>query len=60
MPPAETPDQRLSDYSYELPESAIAQAPVEPRHSARMLLAPPGVGRPRRRPTFRCGISSAC
>jgi S-adenosylmethionine:tRNA ribosyltransferase-isomerase len=31
---------RLSDYDYELPEERIAQTPVEPRDSARLLLVP--------------------
>ena len=30
-------DDRLSSYSYELPEKAIAQMAVEPRHSARLM-----------------------
>lgn len=30
-------DQRLSSYVFELPESFIAQRPVEPRHAARLL-----------------------
>jgi S-adenosylmethionine:tRNA ribosyltransferase-isomerase len=38
-------DQRLSSYSFELPEDRIAQRPVEPRHSARLLAVdPPGRG----------------
>jgi hypothetical protein len=28
-------DQQLSSYSFDLPEAAIAQRPVEPRHAAR-------------------------
>ncbi|MFO7299221.1 MAG: tRNA preQ1(34) S-adenosylmethionine ribosyltransferase-isomerase QueA [Actinomycetes bacterium] len=28
---------RVSDFTYELPEDAIAQVPVEPRHSSRLL-----------------------
>lgn len=31
---------RLSDYDYELPEERIAQTPVEPRDSARLLVVP--------------------
>jgi S-adenosylmethionine:tRNA ribosyltransferase-isomerase len=34
-------DLRLSSYSYALPEAAIAQRPVEPRHAARMLAVAP-------------------
>lgn len=37
-------DDRLSSYHYTLPEEAIAQAPVEPRHSARLLCVEPGTG----------------
>ena len=39
--PAEL-DQRLSSYDYDLPESFIAQRPVEPRHAARLLAVDPG------------------
>lgn len=42
------PDSRdllLSSYDYCLPEERIAQAPVEPRHDARLLVVPP-VDRP--------------
>lgn len=38
------PDPRdclLSSYDYQLPEERIAQAPVEPRHAARLLMVPP-------------------
>ena len=38
------PDPRdclLSSYNYQLPEERIAQAPVEPRHAARLLMVPP-------------------
>ena len=34
-------DQQLSSYDYPLPPERIAQAPVEPRHSARLLMVPP-------------------
>ena len=37
-------DLRLSSYSFDLPETAIAQRPVEPRHAARMLEVLPGSG----------------
>ncbi|MCP9888849.1 tRNA preQ1(34) S-adenosylmethionine ribosyltransferase-isomerase QueA [Cyanobium sp. ATX 6A2] len=30
-------DQRLSSYSFDLPQNRIAQRPVEPRHAARLL-----------------------
>jgi len=33
-------DQLLSSYDYLLPQNRIAQAPVEPRHAARMLMVP--------------------
>ena len=33
-------DQLLSSYDYLLPQDRIAQAPVEPRHAARMLMVP--------------------
>jgi S-adenosylmethionine:tRNA ribosyltransferase-isomerase len=33
-------DQQLSSYAYHLPPERIAQAPVEPRHDARLLIAP--------------------
>ena len=32
-------DQQLSSYAYHLPPARIAQAPVEPRHDARLLVA---------------------
>ena len=35
-------DQRLSSYDFVLPESFIAQRPVEPRHAARLLVVDPG------------------
>ncbi len=34
-------DLQLSSYDYRLPEELIAQSPVEPRHAARLLMAPP-------------------
>ena len=34
-------DLQLSSYDYPLPPEHIAQAPVEPRHSARLLMVPP-------------------
>jgi S-adenosylmethionine:tRNA ribosyltransferase-isomerase len=34
-------DLQLSAYDYVLPEERIAQAPVEPRHDARLLVVPP-------------------
>ena len=34
-------DLQLSSYDYPLPPERIAQAPVEPRHSARLLMVPP-------------------
>ena len=37
-------DDHLSSYDYTLPEEAIAQTPVEPRHSARLLCVEPGTG----------------
>ncbi|MYA90366.1 MAG: hypothetical protein F4Y10_00940 [Synechococcus sp. SB0663_bin_10] len=37
-------DDHLSSYDYTLPEAAVAQAPVEPRHSARLLCVEPGAG----------------
>ncbi|MGL6135135.1 MAG: tRNA preQ1(34) S-adenosylmethionine ribosyltransferase-isomerase QueA [Prochlorococcaceae cyanobacterium] len=38
-------DQRLSSYSFDLPQNRIAQRPVEPRHAARLLAVDPaGVG----------------
>ena len=33
-------DQQLSSYAYHLPPERIAQAPVEPRHDARLMIAP--------------------
>ncbi len=37
-------DLRLSSYDFELPESFIAQRPVEPRHGARLLAVEPAAG----------------
>jgi S-adenosylmethionine:tRNA ribosyltransferase-isomerase len=37
-------DWLLSSYDYPLPPEAIAQTPVEPRHSARLLMVDPGEG----------------
>ena len=34
-------DQRLSSYVFDLPETFIAQRPVEPRHAARLLVVEP-------------------
>ena len=34
-------DLKLSSYNYVLPEDRIAQTPVEPRHTARLLAVPP-------------------
>ena len=34
-------DHQLSSYDYPLPPERIAQVPVEPRHSARLLMVPP-------------------
>ena len=40
-------DLLLSNYDFHLPEARIAQRPVEPRHSARLLVVDPaGVGEP--------------
>ena len=39
--PSDPSDQRLSSYVFELPESFIAQRPVEPRHAARLLAVGP-------------------
>ncbi len=33
---------RISDYDYDLPEELIAQAPIEPRDAARLLVVPTG------------------
>ena len=37
-------DRLLSSYDFDLPREAIAQQPVEPRHSARLLVVEPGQG----------------
>ena len=37
-------DQWLSNYGFDLPEAAIAQRPVEPRHEARLLVVQPQAG----------------
>jgi S-adenosylmethionine:tRNA ribosyltransferase-isomerase len=37
-------DRLLSSYDFALPREAIAQQPVEPRHSARLLVVEPGEG----------------
>lgn len=37
-------DRRLSSYDFHLPQEAIAQQPVEPRHSARLLVVEPADG----------------
>jgi S-adenosylmethionine:tRNA-ribosyltransferase-isomerase (queuine synthetase) len=44
------PAVKLSDFDYHLPESLIAQAPVEPRDSARLLHHDIGGDDPSRRP----------
>ena len=36
----ESSDSHLSSYDYDLPQARIAQAPVEPRHSAGLMLVP--------------------
>ncbi len=38
---SEPEDQRLSSYAFALPETQIAQRPVEPRHAARLLVVEP-------------------
>ena len=37
-------DTKLSSYNFHLPEAAIAQRPIEPRHQARMLAVKPVQG----------------
>ena len=44
MSASDSADLRLSSYAFELPEAAIAQRPLEPRHAARMLEVLPGAG----------------
>ena len=44
VPASDSADLKLSSYDFELPEAAIAQRPVEPRHAARMLEVVPGEG----------------
>jgi S-adenosylmethionine:tRNA ribosyltransferase-isomerase len=39
--PSEPADRQLSSYDFELPPERIAQRPVEPRHSARLLAVDP-------------------
>ena len=39
--PSDPVDQRLSSYVFDLPETFIAQTPLEPRHSARLLVVDP-------------------
>jgi S-adenosylmethionine:tRNA ribosyltransferase-isomerase len=41
---ADANDRLLSSYDFALPREAIAQQPVEPRHSARLLMVQPGEG----------------
>ena len=44
MPVSDSDDLKLSSYSFVLPEEAIAQRPVEPRHAARLLEVTAGQG----------------
>ena len=45
MSGSDSADQWLSSYGFDLPDERIAQRPVEPRHSARLLAVdPPGEG----------------
>jgi S-adenosylmethionine:tRNA ribosyltransferase-isomerase len=47
VPAPGSADLRLSSYDFALPEARIAQRPVEPRHSARLLVVdPPCKGEP--------------
>ena len=41
-PEGDAADLQLSSYSFDLPDSFIAQRPVEPRHAARLLAVEPG------------------
>ncbi len=43
-PEGDAADLQLSSYSFDLPDSFIAQRPVEPRHAARLLAVEPGQG----------------
>ena len=47
--PPDPADQRLSNYGFDLPDAAIAQRPVEPRHDARLLMVKPQQGAQHRR-----------
>ena len=47
--PPDPADQWLSNYGFDLPEAAIAQRPVEPRHEARLLVVQPQAGAQHRR-----------
>ena len=47
--PPDPADQWLSNYGFDLPEAAIAQRPVEPRHDARLLVVQPQAGAQHRR-----------
>ena len=47
--PPDPADQWLSNYGFDLPEAAIAQRPVEPRHAARLLVVQPQAGAQHRR-----------
>lgn len=44
LPVTSADDRLLSSYDFDLPREAIAQQPVEPRHSARLLVVEPGQG----------------
>jgi len=44
LPVTSADDLLLSSYDFDLPREAIAQQPVEPRHSARLLLVEPAEG----------------
>ncbi len=47
--PVDPADLWLSNYGFDLPEAAIAQRPVEPRHDARLLMVQPQQGSQHRR-----------